>query len=303
MRRVAHCFAAIQGRRTRQEARTQTPEGIRQPLDAVSEPSAVVVRIDSRDTLRVTNERIAAEETMAKKRVTEAVVDSGRTLTAPRTSLPPKGDGHRSPTAPAWRGSSSCSRPACPGRCCRPELGYGSGSTCWRRFRAWTRLGVWPELHRRLLRILGRRGRINLERAVIDSASVRALKRGAHRPEPHGSREERLQTPHRDRRRPGSRWWSAPARPISRMRSWPWRCSTPSRPAPAGEAGRDVGPGTFQGDGAYGIKAIVAEVVQRRVHVAAGAVWQGAEGARQRAGQDPLCRRADAQLGRATSAG
>jgi transposase len=58
------------------------------------------------------------------------------------------------------------------------ELGYGSGSTCWRRFRDWTRLGVWPELHRRLLRALGRRGRINLERAVVDSASVRALKGG-----------------------------------------------------------------------------------------------------------------------------
>ena len=59
------------------------------------------------------------------------------------------------------------------------ELGYGSGSTCWRRFRAWTQSGVRPELHRRLLRVLGRRGRINLERAVIDSASMRALK-GAH---------------------------------------------------------------------------------------------------------------------------
>src|SRR3954468_2388214 len=58
------------------------------------------------------------------------------------------------------------------------RLGYGSGSTCWRRFRDWTRLGVWPELHRRLLRVLGRRGRIILERAVIDSASVRALKGG-----------------------------------------------------------------------------------------------------------------------------
>ncbi len=58
------------------------------------------------------------------------------------------------------------------------EWGYGSGSTCWRRFRAWTRLGVRPELHRRLLRVLGRRGRLDLERAVIDSASVRALKGG-----------------------------------------------------------------------------------------------------------------------------
>ena len=58
------------------------------------------------------------------------------------------------------------------------RLGYGSGSTCWRRLHAWTQLGVWPELHRRLLRVLGRQGRIHLERAVIDSASVRALKGG-----------------------------------------------------------------------------------------------------------------------------
>jgi transposase len=58
------------------------------------------------------------------------------------------------------------------------RLGYGSGSTCWRRFHAWTRLGVWPELHRRWLRVLGRRGKLDLERAVIDSASVRALEGG-----------------------------------------------------------------------------------------------------------------------------
>lgn len=58
------------------------------------------------------------------------------------------------------------------------RLGYGSGSTCGRRFRAWTQLGVWPELHRRLSRVLGRRGKLNLERAVIDGASVRALKGG-----------------------------------------------------------------------------------------------------------------------------
>ena len=60
----------------------------------------------------------------------------------------------------------------------RTRLGHGSGSTCWRRFHAWTQLGVWPELHRRLLRVLGRRGQINLDRAVIDSASIRALKGG-----------------------------------------------------------------------------------------------------------------------------
>src|SRR5436190_2206002 len=39
----------------------------------------------------------------------------------PGTSPPPRGDDRRSPTAPAWRGSSSCSRPAGPGRCSRPS--------------------------------------------------------------------------------------------------------------------------------------------------------------------------------------
>jgi transposase len=26
------------------------------------------------------------------------------------------------------------------------DLGYGSGMTCWRRLRAWTRDGVWPRM-------------------------------------------------------------------------------------------------------------------------------------------------------------
>ena len=55
------------------------------------------------------------------------------------------------------------------------EMNCGSGSTCWRRFSEWTRLDVWPKLHVLLLTVLGKRGAINLERAVIDSASVRAV--------------------------------------------------------------------------------------------------------------------------------
>lgn len=59
------------------------------------------------------------------------------------------------------------------------EMGCGSGVTCWRRLQEWTEAGVWPELHRRLLRRLGKRGSIRLSRAVIDSASVRAVLGGA----------------------------------------------------------------------------------------------------------------------------
>lgn len=59
------------------------------------------------------------------------------------------------------------------------EMGCGSGVTCWRRLQEWTHAEVWPKLHRRLLRRLGKRGSIRLSRAVIDSASVRAVLGGA----------------------------------------------------------------------------------------------------------------------------
>ena len=56
---------------------------------------------------------------------------------------------------------------------------WPSGSTCWRRFTEWSIEGVWLQLHRRLLNRLGVAGAINLETAVVDSASVRG-KKGAH---------------------------------------------------------------------------------------------------------------------------
>lgn len=54
-----------------------------------------------------------------------------------------------------------------------------SGSTCWRRFRDWTVAGVWDKAHLRLLDLLGAAGVLNLERVVVDSASVRAQKGGS----------------------------------------------------------------------------------------------------------------------------
>ena len=58
------------------------------------------------------------------------------------------------------------------------EMGCGSGSTCWRRFAEWTAAGVWDRAHAHLLAALGERGLLNLERAVLDSASTRAVKGG-----------------------------------------------------------------------------------------------------------------------------
>jgi transposase len=53
-----------------------------------------------------------------------------------------------------------------------------SGSTCWRRFRDWTAAGVWAQAHHQLLALLGEERVLNLERVIVDSASVRAQKGG-----------------------------------------------------------------------------------------------------------------------------
>lgn len=58
------------------------------------------------------------------------------------------------------------------------EMGCGSGTTCWRRLVRWQRAGVWKRLHAVLLAELRRRGQLDLARAVVDSASLRALRGG-----------------------------------------------------------------------------------------------------------------------------
>ena len=55
------------------------------------------------------------------------------------------------------------------------ELGCGSGVTCWRRFKEWSAEGIWEEVKEEILNALGRSGQIDWSRAVIDSASVRAV--------------------------------------------------------------------------------------------------------------------------------
>ena len=52
---------------------------------------------------------------------------------------------------------------------------YPGYATCWRRLRYWTAAGVWPRLHKVLLQELHDAGGVDWSRAVIDSASVRAL--------------------------------------------------------------------------------------------------------------------------------
>lgn len=54
------------------------------------------------------------------------------------------------------------------------ELGFGSGITCWRRFRRWQDLGIWQQVHQTILHWLGDLDAIDWSRASIDSLSVRA---------------------------------------------------------------------------------------------------------------------------------
>ena len=55
------------------------------------------------------------------------------------------------------------------------EMGCGSGMTCWRRLRDWHEAGVWQKVWQRVLDELGLADAIDWSRALIDSASVRAL--------------------------------------------------------------------------------------------------------------------------------
>jgi transposase len=60
------------------------------------------------------------------------------------------------------------------------ELGFGSGSTCYRRLDEWQRAGVWERLHVLLLDRLRAAGEIEWSRAIADSSHVQA-KKGAPR--------------------------------------------------------------------------------------------------------------------------
>ena len=55
------------------------------------------------------------------------------------------------------------------------EMGCGSGMTCWRRLHDWQKAGIWDKIHRILLNHLREKDKIDFSRAVVDSASVRAV--------------------------------------------------------------------------------------------------------------------------------
>ncbi len=80
------------------------------------------------------------------------------------------------------------------------EMGCASGMTCWRRLRDWQKAGVWDKIHRVLLSQLRRADQIDFSRAVVDSASVRAVFGGQKQALIPRIAAKRLETPSGDRR-------------------------------------------------------------------------------------------------------
>src|SRR5918997_2641443 len=76
-----------------------------------------------------------------------------------------------------------------------PELGCGSGTTCWRRLKEWHEAGVWHRLHQVLLERLADADQLDRSRASVDSFSVPAVGGRKNRPESDGSRQTGHEAP------------------------------------------------------------------------------------------------------------
>ncbi|MCX4400190.1 IS5 family transposase (plasmid) [Streptomyces sp. NBC_00053] len=60
-----------------------------------------------------------------------------------------------------------------------PELGFGSGQTCWRRLDRWQQAGVFDQLHQVLLAELNAASELDWSRACVDGSHIRVKKGGA----------------------------------------------------------------------------------------------------------------------------
>jgi transposase len=76
-------------------------------------------------------------------------------------------DGRGSPSA-ALTGIQFVLRDGLPWQMLQREMGYCSGSTCWRRLVEWERAGAWRRSHETLLAELRRWGRLDQRWTVVD---------------------------------------------------------------------------------------------------------------------------------------
>ena len=93
----------------------------------------------------------------------------------------PRGGRRRLPNRAVLRGILFVLQTGLPWEWLPPELGCGSGMTCWRRLQEWQARGVWQKLHHRLLDCLGEADHIDWSRASMDAATV-AAPGGAKKP-------------------------------------------------------------------------------------------------------------------------
>src|SRR3954466_5981553 len=107
--------------------------------------------------------------------VSDALWSQIEPLLPPEPVPSPKGGRPRVSNRQALAGILFVLKTGIPWQALPTEMNCGSGSTCWRRFAEFTELAVWSRLHVLLLSTLGRAATIHLERAVVDSASFRAV--------------------------------------------------------------------------------------------------------------------------------
>ena len=141
----------------------------------------------TRDRLRAAGQRVTPQRLL----VAEALATAGRQLTAqelwqrvqpllpPSTPRPRGGVPRRVPDRNCVAALVFMTRTSTPWSLLpAKELGCGSATTCWRRFDEWARTGVFEQLQALLLDELGEAGRVDLERVIVDSFSLRAVKGG-----------------------------------------------------------------------------------------------------------------------------
>ena len=131
---------------------------------------------------------------MAKPLVSDELWEVIKPLLPPEPPKP-KGGRPRLPARVALAGILFVLRSGIPWEMLPQEMGWGSGMTCWRRLHEWQASGVWERLHRLLLDRLRAADQIDWSRAVVDSASVRAVLGGRKRaPIPRIGREKAANT-------------------------------------------------------------------------------------------------------------